>query len=81
VFCSGQANQFAVFAGNTLPTGILVVGIFIMMVSILGCCGARSENRPMLGIYAVILVILIICQFSIGTPSSPRPITEKKSCV
>jgi hypothetical protein len=63
---AGQANRFAVFAGNKLPTGILVVGIFIMMVSILGCYGARSENRPMLGIYAVILVILIICQFSIG---------------
>jgi hypothetical protein len=45
---AGQSNQFAVFAGNTLPTGILVIGLFIMMVSILGCWGARAENRPAL---------------------------------
>lgn len=37
-----------------------------MMVSLLGCWGARSENRPMLGIYAFILIILIVCQFAIG---------------
>jgi hypothetical protein len=45
---AGMSNQYATLAGNTLPTGVLVLGIFVMMVSLLGCVGAKRESRAIL---------------------------------
>ena len=42
------------------------MGIFVMLISLVGCIGAKRESRLILGIYAVILVILIICQIAVG---------------
>ena len=56
----------AQFAGNSLPTGIIVIGVFMMLVSLFGCLGAHRESRLLLGIYAVIVSILVICQIATG---------------
>lgn len=63
---AGSSNTYAEFAGENLPVGILVLGVFIMLVSLVGCCGAKKESRVILGVYSVVLVILIICQISVG---------------
>jgi hypothetical protein len=47
---AGMSNQYASLAGETLPTGVLVLGIFVMIISIVGCCGAKRENRVILGV-------------------------------
>jgi hypothetical protein len=62
----GAGNLMTQFAGNSLPTGIIVIGVFMMLVSLFGCVGAHRESRLLLGIYAVIVSILVICQIATG---------------
>jgi CD63 antigen len=49
-----------------LGVGIIVLGVFVLIVSFFGCLGAFWESRCLLGFYGIILVIIIICQISIG---------------
>jgi hypothetical protein len=37
-------------AGQTLPQGIIVLGVFIILVSFLGCVSAYKESRCFLGV-------------------------------
>jgi hypothetical protein len=52
----------ASLAGQTLPAGVVVLGIFIMFVAFCGCAGAIRQSRWMLVTYACTLVLLLICQ-------------------
>ena len=63
---AGSGNQYAQLAGASLPTGILVIGIFIMITSLFGFYGAWTENHRLLLVYAIIITILLICQLGIG---------------
>eukprot|EP00455_Lapot_gusevi_P019597 TRINITY_DN2092_c0_g2_i1.p1 TRINITY_DN2092_c0_g2~~TRINITY_DN2092_c0_g2_i1.p1 ORF type:complete len:247 (-),score=98.07 TRINITY_DN2092_c0_g2_i1:117-857(-) len=63
---AATSNEYADLAGDSLPVGIMVLGIFIMIISLFGCCGAKRESRVILGFYAVVLSILIICQLGVG---------------
>lgn len=45
-----------------LILGQLGVGFFLTFISVLGCFGALNMNGPMLGFYAVIIVLLIATQ-------------------
>jgi hypothetical protein len=64
VGAAGASNIMSQFSGNTLPTGIVVIGVFILLISLFGCVGAWKENKMMLMIYAVVVVILVICQIA-----------------
>jgi len=44
----------------------LGVGLFISLVSFLGCCGAWQESRCMLNLFLVLLVALLITEVSVG---------------
>jgi len=61
---AGASNIMSQFAGNTLPTGIVVIGVFILLVSLAGCFGAWKENKWVLYVYAVIVIFLVICQIA-----------------
>eukprot|EP00455_Lapot_gusevi_P019594 TRINITY_DN2092_c0_g1_i2.p1 TRINITY_DN2092_c0_g1~~TRINITY_DN2092_c0_g1_i2.p1 ORF type:complete len:256 (-),score=98.41 TRINITY_DN2092_c0_g1_i2:229-996(-) len=63
---AGASNTYAEFAGNSLPVGVLVLGVFMMVIAFMGCCGAKRESRALLGIYSLILIILIVCQIGVG---------------
>ncbi|KAK4472268.1 hypothetical protein MN116_002661 [Schistosoma mekongi] len=44
------------------PIAIIVVGVIILIVSFLGCCGAIKENVCMLYMYAFFLIVLLIAE-------------------
>nr|AAA73525.1 integral membrane protein 23 [Schistosoma mansoni] len=46
------------------PIAIIVVGVIILIVSFLGCCGAIKENVCMLYMYAFFLVVLLIAELA-----------------
>eukprot|EP00029_Vermamoeba_vermiformis_P007362 TRINITY_DN316_c0_g1_i2.p1 TRINITY_DN316_c0_g1~~TRINITY_DN316_c0_g1_i2.p1 ORF type:complete len:213 (-),score=63.51 TRINITY_DN316_c0_g1_i2:149-787(-) len=66
---SGSVADIISNSGATLGIGIIILGIFIMGLSFFGCCGARKENRPLLGIYFGVLLVIAIVQFSIAIAS------------
>nr|XP_039251924.1 uncharacterized protein LOC120329382 [Styela clava] len=45
---------------------MLIVGGLIMLVSFVGCCGAISESKCMMGLYCVFLILLLLGQIAIG---------------
>ncbi len=47
---AGMSNQYSALVGSTLPTGVTVLGVFVMLISLVGCVGAKRENRIILAI-------------------------------
>jgi hypothetical protein len=43
-------SKAGLLAGETLPQGIIVLGVFIILISFLGCLAAFKESRCFLGI-------------------------------
>jgi len=48
---------------SAIPTGIMVLGGFVLFMSFLGCFGAMQENRILLLLYAILLGIALIIEF------------------
>ena len=63
---AASSNQYAKITGDTVPTGILAIGVFILFMAFVGCVAAGRQSRVILVFYCVILSILIICQIAIG---------------
>jgi len=53
-------------SGTEIPMGVIVLGIFIMFLSFVGCFGAWRESRWFLGIYFLCLMLLTILLFAVG---------------
>jgi len=53
-------------AGTEIPVGIIVLGVFIMFLSFIGCFGAWRESRLFLGCYFFFLLMLTILLFAVG---------------
>jgi len=53
-------------SGTEIPMGVIVLGIFIMFLSFVGCFGAWRESRWFLGIYFLCLLLLTILLFAVG---------------
>ena len=53
-------------AGETLPSGIIVLGVFIILVSFVGCFAAYRESRLFLAVYFGFLLIFVIILFAVG---------------
>jgi len=63
---AGLGFASAMFEGNdSAVTFLLVFGVFIVLLSSLGCCGAKRKSKFILWIYAFILFFLIMGQ-SVG---------------
>lgn len=60
---SGNVNALA---GVTLPRGLIVIGVFIIILSFVGCLAAWKESRIFLGLYFVFLLIFTIILFAVG---------------
>ncbi|KAH8849391.1 23 kDa integral membrane protein isoform 1 [Schistosoma japonicum] len=59
-FSQYEANLHKVW--QAAPIAIIVVGVVILIVSFLGCCGAIKENVCMLYMYAFFLIVLLIAE-------------------
>lgn len=53
-------------ADKQLTTGVLVVGVFSMIVGAVGICGASMENRGVLGFYQVLLGLMMLVDIALG---------------
>jgi len=53
-------------AGTTIPLGIVVLGVFIMLLSFAGCLGSWRESRFLLGVYFLVLMLLTLLLFAVG---------------
>jgi len=61
-----QLEQFGSFYKVTIPSGIIVLGVFLLLVPILGFWGTIKEKKIVLIIYCFILFIFVICEFGVG---------------
>jgi len=52
--------------GATIPVGIIVLGVFIMLLSFMGCIGAYRESRLLLGCYFFFLLLFTILLLAVG---------------
>jgi len=52
--------------GATIPVGIIVLGVFIMFLSFLGCIGAYRESRGFLGCYFFFLLLFTVILLAVG---------------
>jgi len=50
------------WTGTAVPKACVFMGLFLVFISFLGCCGAWKENRPMLWLYALLIFVLILGQ-------------------
>lgn len=48
------------------PNLLIAVGLIILMVSFLGCCGAVKENHCMIVSYIALLILIFILELSAG---------------
>jgi len=53
-------------SGTEIPAGVIVLGVFIMFLSFIGCFGAWKESRLFLGCYFFFLMVLTILLFAVG---------------
>jgi len=53
-------------AGSTIPLGILVCGVFILLIAFCGFYGAYKESRLVLGCFLFWMVLFIIILLAIG---------------
>lgn len=50
----------------TLPIIILIVGLIIVIIGFLGCCGAMKGSSCMLKTYAFIIIVMLIAEVTLG---------------
>jgi len=50
----------------TLPAGLIVLGVFIIILTVLGCVVAYKEQLVGLIAYTVVILILLICLIGVG---------------
>ena len=58
--------QIGSLSGNTLPIGIVVLGVFILFLALLGGVSAYRESRVFLLVYFVFLLLLTLILFFVG---------------
>lgn len=64
--CLSLYLQIGALSGNTLPIGIVVLGVFILFLALLGGVSAYRESRVFLLVYFVFLLLLTLILFFVG---------------
>jgi len=59
-------GQIGALTSTTLASGVIVIGVLIMLIAILGCWGAMTENKILLYIYFSLLVFFAVVEFAVG---------------
>jgi len=64
-----HTSDFSTFLHSgaiTIPIILLIFGICVNIVGFLGCCGALRKSPCLLNTYAIILMVLALCQLGVG---------------
>jgi len=62
------ANYDVFMEGQVVASSIVLiaVGVLVVLVAFLGCCGACVENSCMMKTYGALLLVFFICEIGIG---------------
>lgn len=77
-----RTNMIDVLSDTPLFQAIAALGLFVVVLSLIGCCGAYYEIRWLLIVYAIVLWALLVAQLSCGVfvfsrrDQAPTYITE-----
>jgi len=59
-------GQFNGLTSTTLASGIIVIGVFVMLIAFLGCWGSMTESKKLLYIFFGLLVFFAVVEFAVG---------------
>jgi len=59
-------NQYSFLTKVSVPAGLIVLGIFLLVVIFLGLYGSFKKSTKFLAAYFVLLFVFIICEFGVG---------------
>jgi len=61
-------NYEAFVEGQMVATswGLIAIGVLVVLVAFLGCCGACVENSCMMKTYGALLLVFFICEIGVG---------------
>mmetsp|Transcript_44252 Transcript_44252/g.114985 ORF Transcript_44252/g.114985 Transcript_44252/m.114985 type:complete len:235 (-) Transcript_44252:30-734(-) len=51
---------------SSFPIGIIVLGAFVFLLAVFGCCGAMKKNSCLLIIYFILVLIILVAQLAVG---------------
>ncbi|CAH8430396.1 unnamed protein product [Schistosoma rodhaini] len=49
-----------------VPITVIAIGVIVLIVSFLGCCGAIKENVYMLYLYSFLLIVLLVAELAVS---------------
>jgi len=59
-------NSVSTLIKASIPAGLIVMGVFLLILAIVGIVGAVRESTLILAIYFGFLALIVICEFAIG---------------
>jgi len=59
-------KTYSYFAKVSIPAGLIVLGVFLLIVIFLGVYGSFKKSTKFLGAYFILLFVIIICEFGVG---------------
>jgi len=59
-------KAYSQMAKVTIPAGLIVLGVFLLLIIFLGVYGSFKKSTKFLGAYFILLFVLIICEFGVG---------------
>jgi len=61
-----ELNQFSFVTKVSIPAGLIVLGILLLVIIFLGLYGSFRKSTKFLAVYFVLLFLFIICEFGVG---------------
>ena len=49
-----------------IPGVFIIVGVFLFLISLVGCCGGMTDNSCLKNTYGVVLSILLMAELGLG---------------
>jgi len=61
-----ELNQFSFITKVSIPAGLIVLGLILLIIIFLGLYGSFRKSTKFLAAYFVLLFLFIICEFGVG---------------
>ncbi|EGG19592.1 tetraspanin family protein [Cavenderia fasciculata] len=65
-YASSKLSNLKELINISLPVGIIVIGVFFVILTIVGCVVAYKEKLVGLVVYTVFMLILLVCLIGVG---------------
>jgi len=59
-------KTYSFMAKVSIPAGLIVLGVFLLIVIFLGVYGSFKKSTKFLAAYFILLFVIIICEFGVG---------------